>query len=201
MGTRQALLARPVAASSASGSSASLGSSESCWADSWPSSQSSRRPRSRRIVQRSLRVAGARPSGPPRRKGGMVPARHQAVSTAGRHRVAAALCDIADVSFQRRRSPSGPTLVSTPRRRTSSAASGRHARGSAARRHAACRVERRVPDRREREAYWLSQFRIARVVSSGFSSWIQWPQSRLISSAFGTNVVRLADLGTGSRSP
>ena len=46
-----------------------------------------------------------------------------------------------------------------------------------------------------------SHLTIAWLVSSGFSCWIQWPQSRLTSSALGTNVLRFGDRGIMSRSP
>lgn len=49
--------------------------------------------------------------------------------------------------------------------------------------------------------YRLNQLKIASFVSSGFSSWIQWPQSRLICSTLGTNTGRRSDFGMTSRSP
>ncbi len=46
-----------------------------------------------------------------------------------------------------------------------------------------------------------NQPRIRSVVSSGFSCWIQWPQSRVTTSTLGTNSDRFCACGIGSRSP
>lgn len=46
-----------------------------------------------------------------------------------------------------------------------------------------------------------SQSSMARVVSMGFSCWIQCPQSRLSTSTFGTNSASVADGGIASHMP